>query len=379
MKLKTGIVGTGKVAGTHARALSELSRSNFRAVCSRDAEKTRNFAEPFGASSYTDTAEMVEKEKLDVVVICTPHPFHMAPAIAAIERGAHVIIEKPLASDLASCDAMVAAAAVKKVNLGTISQRRWYPPVRRIKTAIDEGRIGRPILGTVHMYGWRDQSYYESDPWRGSWAGEGGGVLVNQAPHQLDLLQWYMGPIDELFGYHRNFNHSYIEVEDTALAIVKFKSGALGQIIVSNSQDPALFGKVWVHGENGATIGVQTDGGAMFIAGMSKIEEPPLNDIWTIKGEQQLLDTWINEDTETFNQVDASEYYHRLQLEDFLDSVIEGRKPAVTGVDGRAAVEIFTAIYRSRRDGRPVKFPLEPEIGRDDYDGRLNIIGELND
>ena len=186
------------------------------------------------------------------------------------------------------------------MKIGTMCQRRFYAPCQRIKRAIEEGKLGRPILGSIAMYGWRDQAYYKSDPWRGSWKAEGGGVLVNQAPHQLDLLQWYMGPIDELFGYWDNLNHPYIEVEDTAIAVLRFKNGALGNIVVSNSQNPALYGRVYVHGSNGASVGVQTDGGAMFIAGMSNITEPPINDLWTVPGEQELLKKWQKEDADFF-------------------------------------------------------------------------------
>jgi predicted dehydrogenase len=220
------------------------------------------------------------------------------------------------------------------------------------------------------MLGYRDKAYYESDAWRGTWEAEGGGVLVNQSPHQLDLLQWYMGPIDELFGYWENLNHPYIEVEDTALAVIRFKNGGLGNIIVSNSQNPALFGKVMIHGDNGASIGVQTDGGKMFVPGMSAIEEPPINDYWTVPGEEKMLEQWRREDTEFFNSINAMEYYHQLQIQDFLVAVIEGRPPVVTGEDGRKTVEIFTAIYRSQRDKTSVKFPLEVETDRGDFDGR---------
>ena len=223
------------------------------------------------------------------------------------------------------------------------------------------------------MLGWRDEAYYKSDPWRGTWKGEGGGVLLNQAPHQLDLLQWFMGPIDELFGYQSNLNHSYIEVEDTALAVIKFKNGGVGNIVVSNSQEPALFGKVHVHGENGASIGVQTDGGAMFIAGMSNITEPPVNDLWTIKGEEHLLDDWKREDTEFFNSINPIQYFHEKQVEDFLKAAINGTKPLIDGEEGRKTVEIFTAIYRSNRDRLPVKFPLKPE-NKNDFDGRLRLL-----
>jgi predicted dehydrogenase len=265
---------------------------------------------------------------------------------------------------------MIEATRAAGVRLGMISQRRFYEPVRRVRAAIEEGKVGRPVLGVVLLLGWRDRAYYRSDPWRGTWQAEGGGVLVNQAPHQLDLLQWFMGPVDELFGYWDNLNHPYIEVEDTALAVLRFKNGALGSIVVSNSQKPGLYGKVHVHGSNGASVGVQTDGGAMFIAGMSSVLEPPINDLWTVPGEEHLLEQWQAEDAALFEQVDAASYYHLLQDRDFLQAILEDREPAVTGVEGRKTVELFTAIYRSQRDASPVKFPL-PVQDSVDFDGRL--------
>ena len=174
-------------------------------------------------------AEMVSREKIDVVIICTPHPNHREPTIAALEAGANVLIEKPLASSLEDCDAMIEASQQCGRQIGLICQRRWYIPAQRVKQAIEDGKIGKPVFATVNMLGWRDKEYYDSDPWRGTWKAEGGGVLVNQAPHQLDLLQWYMGEIDECFGLWSNLNHPYIEVEDTANAILKFKNGGSGQ------------------------------------------------------------------------------------------------------------------------------------------------------
>ena len=265
---------------------------------------------------------------------------------------------------------MIAAARESGRTLAMISQRRLYAPVLRVRQAIDAGKLGRPVLGTVTMLGWRSEEYYRSDPWRGSWDGEGGGVLVNQAPHQIDILQWYMGEVDELYGAWANLNHPYIEVEDTSIAVIRFKSGALGNIVVSNSQNPGIFGRVWVHGSNGATVGVQTDGGSMFIAGMTTVTEPPVNDVWKVPGEEENLARWQKEDADFFRGIDATKHYHRLQIQDFLQSILEGREPLVPGEEGRKTVEIFTAIYRSQRDGRPVKFPLQPEKGRNDYDGR---------
>src|SRR5205085_7861889 len=132
------------------------------------------------------------------------------------------------------------------IKLGVISQRRLYEPVRRMKAAIDAGKLGVPGLGVFSMFSWRDPAYYRSDPWRGTWAGEGGGVLVNQSPHQLDLLQWFMGEIEEITGYWGNLNHPEIEVDDTALAMIRFTNGGLGSIVTSVSQKPGLYTRVHV-------------------------------------------------------------------------------------------------------------------------------------
>ena len=369
-KLKTGIIGTGKVGHLHAAALMALPESEFTAVCNVNFKGAQAFAEQYRVKAYADVEEMVASG-VQAVTICTPHPLHAEPTIRAAKAGAHVIVEKPLASSLADCDAMIRAARDGGVKLAMISQRRLYAPVQRIKKALDDGKLDQPILGTVNMLGWRDLAYYQSNAWRGTWSGEGGGVLVNQAPHQLDLLQWFMGPINQLFGCWANLNHPYIEVEDTAAAVIRFKNGALGNILVSNSQNPALYGKVAVHGSNGASVGVQTDGGAMFIAGMSSITEPPVNDLWKIPGEEGLLEPWQKEDAAFFQSIDPTKYYHQLQIQDFLLAILEDRDPMMTGEEGRKTVELFTAIYRSQRDNQVIQFPLVPEADRSDLDGRL--------
>lgn len=360
-RFRTGIVGLGKVARLHAQAIAEIPSATLSGVCSRNLEKASSFGKDFGAAPYDHVEEMVAGEKLDLVIVCTPHPNHLEPTLQALRAGAHVLVEKPLASNLEDCDAMIEAAGLNGRFLGVISQRRFYPPVQRLKQAIDQGKIGKPVLATVQMFGWRDQAYYASDPWRGTWAEEGGGVLVNQAPHQLDLLCWLMGPIEEVYGVWANLNHPYIEVEDTALAIVRFRSGALGNVVLSNSQKPGIYGKVHIHGENGASVGAQTEGGSMFIAGMAPITEPAVNDLWTIPGEEGLLEAFNREDQALFDRVDPMVYFIRLQIEEFLESLEQNRAPLVTGADGRNTVELFTAIYRSTRDNRPVALPLYPE------------------
>jgi UDP-N-acetyl-2-amino-2-deoxyglucuronate dehydrogenase len=368
--IRTALVGCGKVGHTHAQALRSLSE--FAAVCDQDASRASAFAEKYGVRSYTDLPTMLTDAQVGLLSVCTPHPVHTESIVIAAETGVHVLTEKPLAPDLQGCDRSIQACRKNGVKLGVISQRRLYQPVVRMRQAIDQGKIGQPVLVTLTVMGWRDENYYKMDAWRGKWISEGGGVLVNQTVHQLDLFQWLMGPIDELFGYWENLNHPYIEVEDTAIAVVRFKNGGLGQILVSNSQKPGFYGKIHVHGSNGASVGAQTEGGSPFVAGVSTEVEPPINDIWTIPGEEQLLPDWQEQDRHFARTHDIMSYFHQLQIEDMLKAIILDREPMVSGEEGRKSVEIFTGIYRSQRDHTPIKFPLLAEPDREDYDGRLS-------
>ncbi len=357
-RLRTALVGCGKVGDIHAQALRALPESEFVAVCDSSLERAEAFAGRYGVRPFTAPETMVREAGVQAVLIATPHPLHAGPAIEALERGIAVLVEKPLAASLADCDAMLAASRKSGAPLGVISQRRYYEPVQRMKAAIDAGKIGRPALGVFLMYSWRDESYYRSDPWRGRWDTEGGGVLVNQSPHQLDLLQWFLGEIEEISGYWANVNHPSVEVDDTAVATIRFRNGGLGSIITSVSQKPGIYTKVHIHGSNGASVGVQTDTGATFVAGMTGVSEPPFNDLWTIPGEEHLLSQFQAEDRARFQQVKGTTHYHQLQISDFLQAVRDGRPPSVSGEEGRIVVAMFTAIYRSQREGRPIAFPL---------------------
>jgi predicted dehydrogenase len=357
-QVRTALVGCGKVGQIHARALRERPRSEFVAVCDSDPGRAAAFAERYATRAFTDVDAMLRDARPQALLICTPHPLHAGPVIRAAAAGVHALVEKPLAATLAHCDAMLEASRKAGTKLGVISQRRFYEPVQRMKTAIEAGKIGRPVLGVFEMFSWRDEAYYQSDAWRGKWATEGGGVLVNQSPHQLDLLHWFMGEIEEINGCWANLNHPTIEVEDTALAMIRFRSGALGSVVTSLSQKPGLFTRVHVHGSNGASVGVETDRGATFVAGVSEVAEPPLNDLWTIPGEEQLLVAFQAEDRARFAQVNATSHYHALQIDDFLQAILDDRPPLVTGQDGRVVVEMFTAVYRSNQERRPIRFPL---------------------
>ncbi|MFZ4440010.1 MAG: Gfo/Idh/MocA family protein [Syntrophales bacterium] len=348
-KMRFGLAGYGKVAELHARAIVAAENSKLVSVCGRDKQKCEAFALRHGINARGSIGEMVAKDKVEAVLIVTPHPSHKLIAVEAAGAGCHVLVEKPMALSVADCEAMIDASAAAGKSLGVVSQRRWYPSVRRIRDAIDSGALGKPSIAQVTMLGWRDEAYYNADPWRGTWAMEGGGVLVNQAPHQLDLLAWFMGPAKEIAGVWDNVNHPYIEVEDTAIAAIRFANGGMGSVLVSNSQKPGIYAKVHIHGSSGASAGVQTDGGAMFIAGMSGILEPPYNDLWTIPGQESMLPVWRAEDEAFFSKIDPTWYFFALQIAEFSESARAGRPPAVTGEDGRETVTIFEGIYRSDR------------------------------
>jgi UDP-N-acetyl-2-amino-2-deoxyglucuronate dehydrogenase len=357
-RMRTGLIGCGKVGGIHARALSALPESEFAAVCDADPKRTEAFASEFRTMAFPSVTRMIRDGGVQAVCICTPHPLHGAAVLEAAECGAHALVEKPLAPNLRDCDLMINRAKRHNVKLGVVSQRRFFEPVQRMKAAVEAGKIGTPVLGMMTMLSWRDDAYYRSDPWRGKWATEGGGVLVNQSPHQLDILRWLMGEVDEISGYWVNANHPSIEVDDTAVACLRFQNGGLGSIVTSVSQRPGIYTKVHIHGSSGASVGVQTDSGSTFIAGVSEMEEPPVNDLWTIPGEESRLAEFIAEDRKRFFERGDPEYYHKLQIREFLAAIVEERPPLVTAEDGRAVVELFTAIYLSQREGRPVKLPL---------------------
>lgn len=356
----TSLVGLGHVASIHADALAGLPELRFAGVFDVSKERRDAFAARYGVRAYRDLDELLEDRAVEAVLVTVPHRAHPEVTLRLLGAGRHVLVEKPMATTLAECDAMIRAARQGEVSLGIISQRRWYEPVVRVRQAVVERRIGRPILADLVLLGWRGPEYYAMDGWRGTWAGEGGGILVNQATHHLDLLQWLMGPIAEVDAHVRNLSHPTIEVEDTVVAVLRFTSGALGTITVSNCQYPGLYGRLHIHGDAGASVGVQIETGSAFVAGVTASVEPPFNDLWTIPGEEVAAARARRQDHRRVRGVNVMTRYHRLQVRDFLDAVSTGREPAVTGVEGRKTVELFTALYRSERDGGRVTFPVDP-------------------
>lgn len=346
-KVRIGLIGYGKVANLHAEALSAAGKGRLVSVCGRNAGRRDAFAARWKIASRETVSDMVKNDRIDAVIVTTPHPQHRDGALEALAAGAHVLVEKPMALTVAQCDEMIAASKRYGKYLSVVCQRRWFPACVRIKRAIDEGKLGKPVLAQLTILGWRDEAYYASDPWRGKWATEGGGILINQAPHQIDLLQWYMGPFGEIQGFWDNFNHPYIEVEDSVVAIARFRNGGMGSVLVSNSQKPGIYAKVHIHGSTAWSAGVQTDGGAMFIAGMNSITDPALNDLWTIEGEKELLEKFRSEDEAFFKTINPTVYFFTCQLDDFCGAIQEGRLPAVTGEEGRETVKFIETILKT--------------------------------
>lgn len=356
-EVRFGIVGAGKVGRLHAAALGRIPGARLVAVTGRGEARAGALAGDHGARFDPSLETMIDRGDVDAVIVCTPHPLHAAQAMTAARAGLHVVVEKPMALTAGDCESMIAAAADNGVVLSVISQRRWYAPVRRVKDAIDEGRLGVPGLASVEVLGWRGPDYYAMDAWRGTAAGEGGGVLVNQAVHQVDLALWFLGAAVEVDGWTANVNHPGLDVEDTAVAIVRFASGALATIVASNSQRPGLYARIHIHGQSGASVGVETDSGSSFVAGLT-LPNLPRNDLWTIPGEEAGPVGWLAADRAALAAVDIESHHHELQLRDVMAAIRDGRPPAVTGEDGRRSVELFAAIYRAAESGQRVHLPV---------------------
>ena len=345
-KVRVGLVGCGKIAVTHAQALSQLAEADFVACCDRDVERAKLMAAEHGVPGvYGDLDELLASGTIDAILCCTPHPAHEPVVVAAAKAGVHVLCEKPIATTLAESDRMIAAAEEGGIEFGVIFQRRFWPAAQRMRDAIDAGKLGNTTFGSCTVRLWRGPDYFASDPWRGTWAAEGGGVLMNQAVHAIDHFQWYMGRAVEVYGKIATLRHgAYIDVEDTAVATVVFENGGLGVInCTSTYERPAGF-RVEIHGDSGAAISYweRNEG------------ELGVNDLWTIPGEEANREQWLTEDDGKVGFPD----YHILQVGEFLQALLAKRAPAVTGKEARKSLEIILAIYESNRTGVPVKLPM---------------------
>jgi UDP-N-acetyl-2-amino-2-deoxyglucuronate dehydrogenase len=345
-KVRVGLVGCGKIAATHALALSSLAEADWVACCDRDVARATEMAAKYDVPQvFGDAAELFASGLVEAVLVCTPHPAHEAVVVAAANAGIHVLCEKPVATTLGEADRMIDAADNAGTKFGVVFQRRFWPSAQRIRTAIDAGKLGNLTLGDCTVRLWRGPEYFGADPWRGKWASEGGGILMNQAVHSIDHFQWFMGRAVEVYGKYATLRHGdYIDVEDTAVATIVFENGALGVLQASSTFQPAFGFRVAVHGDKGAAVSMweRNEG------------ELGVNDVWSIPGEESLRETWLQED----DGIRGFPQFHQAQIRDFLQAVRDDREPAVTGKEARKSLEIILAIYESSRSGLPVSLPL---------------------
>ena len=339
--VKTGIVGCGNIAKSHAQGIAASPEAEFFAVCDSDFGRAEALAAEYNVPHAFGSLDEMLRSGVEAVMVCTPHPVHEEIVVKSSEAGVHSLCEKPVAIELGEVDRMIEAADKAGVNFGVIFQRRFWPASQRIRAAIDSGEIGWPTLGLSQSWLWRPESYFAMDEWRGKWATEGGGVLMNQAVHMIDLLQWFMGPVTEVYGKHATLVHgAYIDVEDTSVATLVFESGALGLIQAASTINPPFGFKVTIHGSNGNTLGV--------------IESPEgtqgVNDLWTLDPDDSERAAWAATDAGN----PGFPLFHQLQIQEFLQSIIAGRPPAVTGVEARKSLAIILAIYESQRTGKAV-------------------------
>jgi predicted dehydrogenase len=344
-KIRFGIVGTGVGANFCANGLALIANEGIAelvAVTSQREERAKEFASKWNIKYwYTDYKRMLKEAPIDAVIISTPHYQHHPMALEAMENDKHVLVDKPMAINLKEADEMIRKARERNLKLGVNLQSRFDPTIRKVKDSVESGVFGRLIFGEAIVEWFRTQEYYDESPWRGRWATEGGGALINQAIHTIDLLVWIMGQPEYLWAQMDTFTHK-IEVEDLAAAVIRFKNGAIGVIQGSTAIYPGLPTRLEIHGTKGTAI----------------IEGEILRR-WSVIGEEEIVLEGTKEGLKSWARPDlVPATNHASLLRDFAKAIIENREPVVNGVEGRRVLEVIMAVYESARSNNVVKFPL---------------------
>lgn len=340
-----GIIGAGVIAPFHAMAIADLPNGRLVAVADDIPARARDVASQFEVKAC-DVDSLLDRSDLDVVCVCVPSGAHAEIGIRAAEAGKHVVVEKPIEVTIEAADRLIGACRDHGVVLSVISQHRWDPGVRDLKQLIDEGKLGRLVLGDAYVKWYRTQQYYESGAWRGTKKLDGGGAMMNQGVHYVDLLQWLMGPVEHVFARTGTLAHERIEVEDVATAVLAFGSGAVGVIECTTDAYPGFAEKLEVTG---------TGGTCMVESGEMKVRE--------LKDEHGETSAYGGRpqapaDGGAADPAGISYAGHREQLRDVLEAIDTGRPPAIDGAEARKPLEIILAAYESARSGRDVTLPL---------------------
>jgi predicted dehydrogenase len=344
-KIGFGVIGTGMAGGIHAREFPFVKGAELVAACSRREEQLHRFADEFHIRNrYTDYRGLIEDKDVDVVIVLVPTGMHREVAVEASNAGKHLLVEKPLDINLARADDIIGTCRRNRTKLGVIFQMRFGLVAKLVRDAVQSGAMGRVFLADAFDKSSRTAAYYDSAEWRGTLALEGGGCLMTQSIHIIDLLQYAVGPVRSVVGRVATQVHD-IEVEDTATALVQFESGARGVIESTSSIKPALKSNLQIHGERGTIVANAQYDQILF---------------WDVEGYN---DHVTREKNVSLGDIDDPWSYpqtrHRIQLQDMVDAIHENRDPILTGEDARASLAINMAIYESSRTGREV-FLSEP-------------------
>ena len=346
-KVRFGIIGTGAIAALHAQAIMSMENAELVAVYDKVTDRCRAFAEKYHVLAVDDFDTFLSDANIDAVTVATPTGIHGDVAIPAARAGKHILCEKPLDVTLEKADAIINECEKHGVVLSAVFQSRFAKTIQLLKKTIDEGRFGKVVLASTQVKWFRSQDYYDSAGWRGTWALDGGGALMNQSIHTIDLLLYLNGDPSEVFGYAGTLTHERIEVEDNACAVVKYKNGAMGVIEVSTSCAPGFPRRIEISGSNGS-VTVEDDR----IIRWQFVDERP-------------EDAEIRQNgsiTEGLNggagdpMAGVSYEGHRRQIADMVDAILKQKDPSLPGREGRRAIQLICGIYESARTGKPVKF-----------------------
>ncbi|MBK6348602.1 MAG: Gfo/Idh/MocA family oxidoreductase [Steroidobacteraceae bacterium] len=347
--LKFALVGCGRISKRHSELLGngQIQGATLAAVCDVVPANAEAIAKTFGVPGYTDMHEMMRKEQPDVAVVLTESGRHAEHVIALAPYGRHLVVEKPMALTLDDADAMIKACDRHGVRLFVVKQNRFNVPVLKLREALEAGRFGRMVLGTVRVRWCRRQEYYDQDPWRGTWALDGG-VLTNQASHHVDLLEWMMGDVESVFAKSMTALVD-IEAEDTAVVLLKFRSGALGLIEATTATRPKdIEGSISILGEHG-TVEI----GGFAVNEMKVWQFEP-----GLPADDEVMRRY------SVNPPSVYGFGHQAYYEHVVDCITNDRHHLVDGLEGRRSLELISAIYESVETGREVNLRFVPNLCR---------------
>jgi len=335
--MRFGIIGVGNITPVHAAAIQGVADSQLVAVATRDPNRGRDFVAKFGGEWHSDYHDLLKRDDVEAVTLCTPHQLHLPMTLDAAAAKKHVLCEKPMARNIAECDQMIAACERSGVTLGVIFQFRFESLARRLKTLIDENKLGNLIWSSASMIWHRTDAYYDSGEWRRTWEG-GGGVMINQAIHSIDLMLWLSGMPKRITAQMRTLTHQ-IDVEDAAIATLEYDGGRLGLVQATTAAYPGYPERLEFFGVNG---------GAIYHKGQGRLE-------WHIAHPKEDGFEEAEVSSGAARPMDITATGHILQFQDFAQAIREKRSPLVDGREGRKSMQVVDAIYRSAREQSPVE------------------------